>query len=279
MNLLLVSIILQTGVYFYLDQVLLVPAADFSQHIITEGNKVAVDPQKITTDHKYYAKVENYQVTFLTSNNQVMESVALQAKDVVTYFTWIPNSHVALIGISNESSGSATVTLKAINLDTNSFPVEPKVTGLSKGSQIVNVVFSPQTNVTYMMISNKTSSLVYRTDANNHLTKVLTAVPGLRIACLQSVDMLLYDNKKTGVVTSRSSTGTLKVISPKVGKYCLIGTDKYEYIYIGKLDKSGLISSVLKGTIKGDFKEYDTLTNPCVPDSATVSFEGSLQVK
>jgi hypothetical protein len=49
-------------------------------------------------------------------------------------------------------------------------------------------------------------------------------------------------------------------------------------IYIGKLDTSGHIATVLKGTIKGDFKEYQTLINPCLPDSATVNYEGTLQV-
>ena len=157
--------------------------------------------------------------------------------------------------------------------------MEPKVSGLLKGSQIVDVVFSHQVNVTYIMISNKTSCLIYRTDANNLLTKVLTAAPAMRIACLQSVDMLLYDNRKSGLVYSRSINGNLKVISPKVGKYCLIGADKSDNIYIGKLDNSGHISAVLKGTIKGDFKEYETLINPCLPDAVTVSYEGSLQVK
>ena len=278
-RLLLIAIVLQAGIYFYLDQVLLVPAADFSQHIITEGNKVAVDPQKVSTDHKYYAKIESTGVSFLTADNQTFKDIPLQTNDIVSYFTWVPNSHLALIGISNETSSSATVTLKAINLDTNSSPVEPKISSLVKGSQIVNVVFSPRINVTYMMISNKTSSLVYRTDADNHLAKVLTAAPAMRIACLQSVDMLLYDNRKSGLVYSRTESGYIKVVSPKVGKYCLIGADKSDNIYIGKLDKSGYIATVLKGTIKGDFKEYETLINPCLPDAATVNYEGSLQVK
>lgn len=279
MKLLIIAIVLQAGMYLYLDKVLLVPAATFSQHIVTEGNKVALDPQKISSDKKYYAKVESTEITFLTADNKTVEQLPLQAKDIVSYFTWVPNSHVALIGISNETSSSTTATLKSINLDTNSIPVEPKISGLAKGSQIVNVVFSPQVNVTYMLITNKTSSLVYRTDANNQLSKILTAAVGTRIACLQSVDMLLYDNAKTGVVYTRSSNGSLKVVSPKTGKYSLIGTDKSDNIYIGKLDKSGHIATVLKGTTKGDFKDYQTLINPCLPAAATVDYDGTLQVK
>jgi hypothetical protein len=278
LKLLIIAIVLQLGMYFYLDKVLLVPAATFSQHIVTEGNKAALDPEKLSTDNKYYAEVESTEINFLTADNKVDDKIPLETKDVVTYFTWVPNSHVALAGISNETSGTATLTLKTINLDTNSIPVEPKVSGLIKGSQIDDVVFSPQVNVTYMQITNKSLSLVYRTDANNLLSKVLTTAVGTRIACLQNVDMLLYDNKKSGLVYSRNSGGYVKVISPKGSKYSLVGTDQNDYVYIGKLDKTGHIATVLKGSIKGDFKEYQTLINPCMPDEATVGYDGTLQV-
>jgi hypothetical protein len=278
MNLFLIAVIVQLGVYLYLDQVLLVPATSFSQHVITEGSNQASDPDKISTDRLYYANIESSKVSFLNADNKVIEDVALQANDTVTYFTWVPDTHIALIGISNVGSKSTTVTLKPINLDTNSLPVEPKISGLTLDAKITDVVFSPQINVTYILISNKTSSLVYRTDANNTLTKVLTTTPGLNIACLQTVDTLLYDNGKNGVINARAYNGQVKAVSPKTGKYSLIGTDKYDNLYIGNLDKSGLISSVLKGTIKGGFRDYETLNSPIKPGSISVSFDGLLKV-
>jgi hypothetical protein len=65
-RLFLIAIVLQVVIYLYLDQVLLVPAADFSQHLIAQGNKTALDPQKLSSDYKYYAKVESSGISFLT---------------------------------------------------------------------------------------------------------------------------------------------------------------------------------------------------------------------
>ncbi len=277
-NLFLIAVIFQLGVYLYLDQVLLVPATSFSQRVITEGSKLASESDKISSDRLYYANVEDSKVSFLDADSKVIEELPLEDNDSVTYFTWVPDTHIALIGISNVGAKSATVTLKPVNLDTNSLPVEPKISGLTQDAKITNVVFSPQVNVTYILVSNKSSNLVYRTDADNHLDRVLSALPGLRIACLQSVDTLLYENSKTGAINARTHNGQIKVVSPKTGKYSLIGADKYDNIYIGKLDKSGLIASVLKGTIKGGYREYETLADPIKPDSISVNRDGVLKV-
>ncbi|PKM77967.1 MAG: hypothetical protein CVU90_04435 [Firmicutes bacterium HGW-Firmicutes-15] len=278
-RLLLVAVLFQAGIYFYFDQVILVPAATFSQQIILEGNKQAIDPQKISTDQKYCAKMQADSVTFLTADNKEIKKVPLQAEESVSYFSWVPNSHLALIGISNSTSQSTSVTLKAINLDTNSLPQEPKISGLSAGAKIDSVAFSPLVNVTYMRVTAKTSSSIYRTDANNKLTKVFTNSTLERIACLQSVDMLLYDNKADKSVYARSTNGKIKMVSPKVGHFALIGTDKDDNIYIGRLSSTGLVSTILKGTINGNFTEYQTFTTPSSQASITVSYDGKLQLK
>jgi hypothetical protein len=277
-NIILAAIIFQAGIYIYFDRVILIPAASFSQQIVTEGSKEATDPQKISTDRKYYAKVENSGVSFYNADNKMIKEVSLQAlEENVTYFSWVPNTHLALIGISNDTSKGTIATLKAINLDTNSFPQEPKISGLSKGSKIENVAFSPQTNVTYIMISNKSSKSIYRTDANNRLTKVFSNSTVSRIACLQSVDMLLCDNIQNKSVYSYSS-GKQKAISPKTGKYVLIGSDKDDNVYIGQLNSSGLVTSVLKGTINGNFKEFKTFVTPSSQSSITITYDGKLNV-
>jgi len=275
-NMLLVAIIFQAGIYIYFDRVMLVPAANFSQQIITEGSKESLDPQKVSSDQKYCARLQTNGVSFYTADNRIVKEVPLEEEESVSYFSWVPNTHLALIGICADTSKGTNITLKSINLDTNSFPQEPKINGLAKGAKLENVAFSPQTNVTYIMVSSKTSKSIYRTDANNHLTKVFTSSSVLRIACLQSVDMLLYDNKQDNSIYSLSNNGKRKMVSPKSGKYVLIGSDKDDNIYIGKLNSSGLVTTVLKGTITGNYKEFKALINPCPQSSIIISYEGKL---
>jgi hypothetical protein len=276
----MVAFIFQIGVYLYLDQVVLVPAANFSQHIILEGNKESLDVQKISSDLKYYAKLQSNSVSILTADNKEVRNVPMQAAESVSYISWVPNTHLVLIGVSTTTSKSTTVTLKAVNLDTNSLPQEPKITGLSVGAKIDNVAFSPLVNVTYIMVSSKSSSSIYRTDANNNLTKVFSSSTTIaRISCLQSVDMLLYDNKSDKSVYAMSTYGKPKMISPKVGHFVLIGADKDDNVYIGRLNSSGLVSALLKGTINGTFTEDQIFSVPLPQSSITVNYEGKLQLK
>jgi hypothetical protein len=169
------------------------------------------------------------------------------------------------------------VTLKSVNLETNSHPVEPKISGLSRGARIDEVAFSPQVNVTYLLVREKHASTIYRTDANNKLRQVLRSSSIQRIAALQNEDMLLYDNKQHGIVYSLNK-GVRKVLSPNIGHYTLIGSDKDDNIYIGRLSSDGLAAAILKGNINGNFTEYKVLNYAYPVTSITVNSDGKLRL-
>jgi hypothetical protein len=274
----LIIAITQAGIYFYLDRVVFVPSASYSQQAIADVSKLPVDSQKISTDQKYYAKLQTNGVKFYTINNTLKKELPLKAGESVSYFCWVPDTDLALIGISRNTAHGTSVSLKSVNLETNSYPVEPKISGLTLGSKIVEVASSSQVNVTYMLIKSKYNTLVYRTDANNTLRKVISHTAVRRIASLQSVDMLLYDNKQDGKVYALGNKGKWKMISPKVGNYALIGSDKDDNIYIGRLNGSGVISSILKGDPKGNFTQYKALDYLYPVSSVTVNYDGELQL-
>jgi hypothetical protein len=275
---LLIIIIFQAGIYLYLDQVLLVPAVKFSQKLVTETPKLKVDPQKVSTDQKYYVKLDTISVKFYTADNKLAKEVPLQAWESVTYFSWVPDTDLALLGISSNTSQGTSVTLKPVNLETDSHPVEPKISGLSRGARIEDVAFSAQVNVTYMLIKGKYTTAVYRTDANNHLRRVNIASTVRRIASLQSQDMLIYDSIEHNAVYALSGKGTRVQVSPVGGKYALIGTDKYENIYMGKLSGAGVVTTIWKGTMKGDFTEFKLLNYPYPVASVTIDYDGKLRL-
>lgn len=279
LKLILLAVVLQAGIYIFLDRYLFLPAADFSQQLVSEGNQQALDPDKLSSDQKYLAKISPDEVLFVTADSKTVQEITLQAGETVTYFTWVPDTHLALIGIATNDAKSATVTLKPVNLDTQAQPVEPKISGLEVGSEIQSVAFSPQVNVTYMLITGKATNLVYRTDANNKLSRELSNANLDRIACLQSIDTLLVYNKLEKTIYTRSTRGTLKLNVPKNGKFSLVGADKNDYIYIGRLNSAGLVTEVLQGSIKGNFVTYQTLITPSSPESVKVDFLGQLELE
>jgi hypothetical protein len=276
---LLIVILLQAGVYLYLDRVLLVPSVEFTQHSVTEqSSKLPADSQKISSDQKYYVKLESTAVKFYSAANKLEREIPLQAWEIVTYFAWVPNTDVALIGISSDTKKGTSVTLKSVNLEIDSHPYEPKISNLVKGSKITDVAFSGQVNVTYFLIKSPYTTMVYRTDANNHLRKVTIVSTVRRIASLQSQDELLYESKEYSAVYILSGNGKRQQVSPSGGKYALIGTDKDDNIYIGEFSSPGMVSSILKGTMHGDFTEYKALSYPYPATSVTVNFDGKLRL-
>lgn len=67
---LLIVILFQAGIYFYLDQVILVPSAKFSQQAIIDKNIRSLGPQKVSTDQKYYVKLQTAGVMFYSADNR-----------------------------------------------------------------------------------------------------------------------------------------------------------------------------------------------------------------
>lgn len=277
LRMLLIVIIFQAGVYLYLDRVILVPSAHFFQQSITNRPILSADPQKVSQDQKYYAKLETSAVSFYTADNKLKRTLPLKKGEIVSYFSWVPDTDLALIGISRNHLLHATVTLKPVNLETNSHPVEPKISGLSRGARIDEVAFSPQVNVTYMLIREKHASTIYRTDANNKLRRIMRSASIQRIAVLQSEDMLIYDNNQNGVVYSLNK-GVRKVVSPSIGHYILIGSDKDDNLYIARLNSAGLAAAILKGNISGNFTEYKVLSYAYPVASITVNSDGRLRL-
>lgn len=248
---LLVAVVLQLCVYFYLDRVLLAPEAG---NIITTP---LTNPQNNASklysfDKSYWAEVSKDGVKIYSAKeNKLIKQVDVGNTEKLSYFSWLQDRNIALAGISKPGT---ICTLEPLNMITpDAHPFNPTITGLARGAEIADVAFSPDINVVYIQVKSGNVSSIYRTDANNNLTKVSNtpAVIG-RIANLKSEDALLYDSTNTGRVYLVDKNGR-KQISPTDGeKYALLGTDKNDNIYIAQLVNANTGSSKTSGTKKGN---------------------------
>ena len=179
-------------------------------------------------------------------------------------------------------------------METDSHSIEPKIGGLAKGAEITDVAYSPDTNVIYIQVKSGDISAIYRTDANNILTRV-SDTPSIigRIANLKSEDALLYDSVNTGRVYLVDKKGK-KWISPNDGsQYALIGTDENDNIYIARLSSAKstgskvsnsstpggrLADMILVGGKDGDFRPLQQAGLPYLVDSITVADDGTIKL-
>jgi len=273
------ALVFQIAIYLFLDRYLLVPEASFVQQTISEAQAESVDLSWMSYDQKYWAEVGETRLAFYGADNNLVKEEPLAAEEEVTYFAWAPDSHLALIATCQPDGRGVTVSLKSVNVDFDNMPVEPKISGLARGSMITAVAFSTQTNVTYLLISGPATNVIYRTDANNRLTRVLSNANIERIACLQSIDTLLLYNHADKTIYTRKMKGFSKLKVPPDGKYALIGTDHNDFIYIGRLNYAGLVTEILQGSINGDFEDYKAIIHPTKPDAINVDHEGQLRIE
>lgn len=273
---LLISIALQIGVYYYVDQVVLLPAASFSQEAVLDVSKLPANPAHVSYDKKYHVEMQSQGVVFYANNNIISE-IPVQEEDMITHFSWVPETHLALIAIGRSMPDDVTLFLKIYDIEKDSFVQEQQIIGMPSDSKIVSAVYSSQFDVSYILVKDGDASYIYRTAKNNFPVQVFSGSTVSRIALLQGTNILLFDNNKdTSAVYSINEQGKQKVISPRKEQYALIGADQDDNIYIGQLTGDGIISTILKGTLEGGFTGMQPLEKPYPVASVTISYDGKL---
>ena len=98
----LLGLVLQGGVYYYLDQVYLAPTTNFQ---VTNGDEVDKNFPDVkegtryySHDHKYMAVVEQNRVDIYTAGKEAPVTLDLKEREV-SYFEWMSDRNLAIVGL------------------------------------------------------------------------------------------------------------------------------------------------------------------------------------
>jgi hypothetical protein len=285
----LATIVLQLCIYFYLNNHLLTPSVAYTIRPADSGSVQSGVEQYFSYDGSFRADVSKDAVKiYAIGDDNPAKNIAIGPTERLTYFSWLQDRNIALAGISKPGRLGTICTLEPLNMVTDSQSIIPTITGLSKDAEIADVAYSVNTNVIYIQVRSGVVSSIYRTDANNMLTKVDNTPSSIgRIANLKSEDALIYDSVSTGRIYLVDKKGR-QWISPQDGsEYALIGTDKNDNIYIARLssaqDSSGTTSNqladmILVGGLSEAFSPLQQSGLPAPVDSITVSYDGAIKL-
>ncbi|WP_078060619.1 hypothetical protein [Desulfotomaculum copahuensis] len=260
----LTSLLLQGGIYLYLDQYLLTPTSPFQVKVADN------QPDTTTSGQVYYSRDKKYmaQVTadkiemYAMPARKLMRTVNLGDKHV-SYFRWLDDRDLALAGMYTDVAGAREVELTRLNPLTSGYEVSATIKDLPARSQIVNVAYSTATNVVYMQVTRDNISRIYRFDANHYLSRIWLNTYNIgRIATLVDQDCLIYDDLNRNTVNIREANGSQRIISPPAARYRLIGADRQNNIYIAKLNREGLGESIYAGRLLVGFRLTKDLNTP-----------------
>jgi hypothetical protein len=274
------QVALQLCVGGYLSHLLAPAAGGYTVTNVAPASVSSEVQHYFSYDGSFRADVSKDAVKiYAAGSDQPAKEIDIGPTEKLTYFSWLQDRDIALAGISKPGVRGTICTLESLNLVTNSQSVAPTITGLAKGAEIAGVAYSTDTNVIYIQVKVGANSTIYRTDANNVLTRVDNTPPLIgRVANLRNEDALLYDSINTGRVYLADQKGK-QWISPHDGnQYALIGTDQNDSIYIARLSNPGtsgsarMADAILVGTKDNAFTLKQQLQS-CLVDSITVSYD------
>ncbi|VBB09003.1 Hypothetical protein LUCI_4289 [Lucifera butyrica] len=260
------TIIVQLGIYFYLDRILFAPDASFQVSAVAES--IANDGKTFySRDQSYMARVEPDAVKiYAMPRKQLVRTINLGTQQV-SYFTWLEDRNIALLGLHSGDGQNSKVTLTQINPLRDDPGLSATIEKLPTGSRITDVAYSTATNVVYIQIQTVADPVplyrVYRTDANHDIRRIYFNTNRIgRIGVLQNKDSLVFENLKDDTIIVRHGDGSWKVISPPQGKYRLVGVDSKNNIYIARLNQEGLGETIMEGRLGVGFTFYRKLNKP-----------------
>ena len=290
---LLATIVLQLCIYLYLNNHLLTPSVAYTLKPADSSSVQSGVEQYFSYDGSFRADVSKDAVKiYATGADSPAKEIDIGPTEWLTYFSWLQDRNIALAGISKPGKLGTICTLEPLNMVTDSQSIVPTITGLSKDAEIADVAYSVNTNVIYIQVKSGSVSTIYRTDANNMLTKVDNTPPVIgRIANLESEDALLYDSVDTGRVYLVDQKGKQWISPQDDSQYALIGTDQNDNIYIARLSGAQgtakttvgaggdqLADMILVGNLNEAFTPLQQSGLPAPVNSITVTYDGTIKL-
>lgn len=156
-----VGILLQGGVYLYLDQYMFAPTTEFNVAGASKDDTknfpdVKDGTKYVSYDRQFMAVVTENSLKIYKANESKPTTIDLKGRSI-SYFNWMPDRNYAIMGLYD----SRDVVMARLNADDPEHEVDTKLEDLPKGSKIVDAAYSEATNVVYMKVKFKSMYIVF----------------------------------------------------------------------------------------------------------------------
>lgn len=272
------GLLIQGGLYYYLDRIYLAPTTDVS--VLEESQQQKDDNgqfPEVGDGRKYYSHEKKYMAVVKQDSVRIYSSGKSEAVTIdlkgrsVSFFEWMPDRDLAIMALYGGRNGD--VILAQFNPENPDHEVDTTIEDLPSDSRIVDVAYSTATNVVYMKVRvDENAYRIYRTDANYDTRRIYVQATNIgRIAVFYDEDEFFYDNVRTGDIYVYNGTeGSWRVINPS-GRYRLVGVDTNKDIYIANVNSRDEVLSVSRGQLGVGFKRIYSFASPVQLSTVTIS--------
>lgn len=298
-KLLIISILMQTLVYFFIENFYVGDRSDLKNKIsITpistsgfdqnnKGVNVKGIPDsasniKVSFDTSYVSYIENGKVLVIDSSTgktaATLENVFPTSagkvnsdgqKAHIDWYSWYLDRNTILYALSAPESSSGRVQIMTYDVTTGNTQIGSSITDIARGSRVTDVAFSSLNMTAYMNV--KTSSSQARGYIINIMNNILSSFSLPLNAVLKSgyyTDNLLYQNSKNQIFIKKAVNSARQIsLKKKSSLISVVGdsSNGKDIAYIGELNESGKVGSIIYGDITTNPSEWTSLPlkSPC----------------
>lgn len=296
----LLSLVLQSAVLFYLDKYYFVTQTDFKTKKIETPTakqqkeeiivRVPENAQHISVsyDGKFLAYYDNSILKVTNTATGTTNEVAFEKEEKVSFYKWLPDTDLMIIAQKKSNSKEEILTFsnydaaknKKKEISTDNHGKTISISLPDNKSEVEDIELSPLTNMIYVKIGHKGNrNSVYSMN-------VMAQIEKLKLNTFFTGDILTFSHEARMAYEDKTYnriyvTGISKPISINgVAKPSLIATDEENRLYIGQLNGSDKVEKIYFGMVKDSVDKWKSieLKSPVDKRDLFVSADGSVYI-
>jgi hypothetical protein len=268
----IISIILQIAIFVYFNNYFFGSKSDITATSIDvtdkPQNNKSISLAQGATDIK--VSYDGSYVSYYLNNNLVVYDVTAK-KEVktisadnkeFTFYKWLPDRNMVMYAVCppNGQKGEIRISTYDFDIESDQLRDYPGLTTLPRGSRIESVELSPQTNVVYFKVkTSNANASIYKFNVMNNLSYVMSTSSKTLIKETAYVEKLVYQDARNRIYIRDGANGTVNQL-PIKSEAALLSIDSEDNIYVGKLDKSGMITDIYYGAVGNSFSSWTSVS-------------------
>ncbi|OOM77671.1 dipeptidyl-peptidase IV [Clostridium sp. BL-8] len=283
----MLSIILQVGVLYFLNNVVFKQTSEFKSSMldlkkdntkdITGTISNTAENISVSYNGKYLSYKEGDTLYIEDAKTGKSNQVTTEDKGTIIYYDWLPERDILVIAEKVEKDKESKIQIITYDASSSSETLVKEVCSYQENMKVKKISASVFTGVYYVDIDKGGSKdVVYRIDRNNDMQQVSlkTYILG-NIQVIPHVDRLIYADKIKGTFYVTSPNKQLNFNSNK--KLTLLGIDRNDVVYMGELN-GDKIASITYGKVDDDTSTWKKVTLDSVANAADVYFNNNSEI-
>jgi hypothetical protein len=301
----IISLIIQLGILFYLDNYFLsedsnIAIKKISKKTICQNDNYLYNEDKkhnvkilipdeagmisLSYDGKYISYYLENRLVVVNTYNGKINSVKFDKERELSYYKWLPDRNRMLIVEKTLSSQVCSMTLSYFDVIKGEKNKIKDFILQDVNSEVESIALSTLTNIIYIKINHiGDRSSILRMDITNNLIKIKTDHYFIgKIRLIPHEDKLVYEDSINNTIhISTYVTGESKqLIFNGADRVALLGIDDEDNIYVGKLEQ-GRIKEIFYGDYRTPEQNWRNinLTHHVKKEKIYISQEGNVYLR